>query len=199
MSVGALSTAALRELLDNDELVEAVAEPCACGAPRVLSLGVDSVICSDKNCPFRVASRIFAIVSKYGCSRDITLGELEHICQERFYRTWLDFFADDWEESEFEDVHRRLVDALKADYDIPLMLSFSGFDAISLDQLYNLCGGFINAAAFSQTLDTDGVMMVTERLGLNEAHLLPAAIHIFNEITACLSDIFEADELFGGA
>ena len=191
-----LSTKALRELIESPEVVDAVNEPCACGSQRVVSLGVDTMVCADKSCCFRVAAKLYAIVEKYGITDDITLRDLEYLCQDRFYRNWLDFFTDEWEDGEFEDIHSKLVAAIKSDMDVPYLALLAGFDVLSQDQLYNLCGDFQTATDLANALDSGGVLVVSERLGLNESHLLPAAVHIFNRLSGVLGDMLEAEEVF---
>jgi hypothetical protein len=75
-------------------------------------------------------------------------------------------------------------------------VELTGFDILSTDQLYVLCGDFQSATDFVTALDTKGLLMVSERLELTESHLLPAAIHIFNELTSRLGEILETEEIF---
>lgn len=191
-----LSIKALSELLSNPELVEVIAEPCACGATRVLSLGLSAVVCTDKYCPFRVAARLFAIAEKYHLDNAITLSDFEYLSQDRYYRTWLDFFTDVWEDTEFEETHKKLVAAIKADLDVTTLAVLSGFDCLSLDQLYNLCGDFQSVSDLASVLDNDGLVFIAERLGLTAAHLLPVAIHLYNSLVASVPEMLEAEDIF---
>lgn len=191
-----LSLNALKELLGSEELADTLSEPCACGAPRVLSLGLDSFICSDKGCTYRAAARLYAIAVKHNLTEEVSLQDLEYLCQDRYYRSWLDFFTDEWEDSEWEDIFDKLVFALKSELDVTSLLVLSGLDILTVDQLYLVCGDFQTVSEFASVFDTEGLTIVSERLGVTESHLLPAVIHIFNRISKCLSEALEAEETF---
>lgn len=190
-----LSTKALAELLDSPELISAVSEPCACGSPRVLAPGLDSFICPSSDCPFRVAARLYAIAERYGMERELPLSDLEFACQSRACRSWLDFFAEEWGD-DFEKDRSKLIEALKDHLDVTTLAILCGFDVISAGKVYSLCGGFRTTSDFVDLLDTRGLHFVAETLGLTEVHLLPAAVHIFNKLSACLGEMVEAEEVF---
>ena len=191
-----LSTKALSEIYDNPELADAVSEPCACGAPRVLSLGLNSVVCTERGCPFRAAARLFAIAEKYQLTNLITLSDFEYLCQERYYRSWIDFFTDEWEETDFEEAYTKLVQAIKADIDVPTVVMMAGFDCLSSDQIYNLCGDFQSVTDLANVMEQDGFVFISERLGLTAAHLIPVAVHLYNSLASSIPDMLEAEELF---
>lgn len=191
-----LSTKALRELYDNPELVDAVVEPCACGAPRTLALGLNTLVCTDIGCPFRVAARLYAIAERYQMTHLVKLLDLEYLCQERYYRSWLDFFTDELGDTEFEEFQTKLLQAIKSEVDVPTIMMMSGFDVLTGDQIYNLCGDFQSVSDLASVLDSDGFIFIAERLGLTAAHLVPAAVHIYNRLAAGISEMLEAEEVF---
>jgi hypothetical protein len=192
-----ISPTALGELLDSAELTEAVSEMCACGSARELSLGIDGFVCADARCPFRIAARIHGIAKRFSADDLIPLADLERICQESGYLTWLDFWADEWEDgSDIEDAREQLTGAIKREFDTTLAAVLSGFDVISRELLYSLCGDFETVSDLADAVDAEGVALVAERLQLTEAHLLPAAIHIFNRLTACIGEMLDVDDVF---
>lgn len=194
--MGELTTKALKEIYNNPELVEAVFEPCACGAPRAVALGLDTQVCTDAGCPFRVAARLHSIAKQYGLERLASLSDFEYICQERYYRSWVDFFTDDWADSEFEELHKRMVKAVTTDLDVPTLAVLSGFDALCSDQVYNLCGDFQTVLDLASIVESDGFVFISERLGLTASHLIPVAVRIYNQLAACLTDMLAFEEAF---
>jgi len=191
-----LSIKAISELLGNPELADLVTEPCACGAPRVLSLGLNTVSCADKGCPCTVAARLHAIAEKYQMADMITLSEFEYLCQERYYRSWIDFFTDDWVGTDYEELYNELVDAIKAELDVPAIVMLSGFDCLATDQIYNLCGDFQTVSDLASVIDTDGFVFIAERLGLTASHLVPVVVHIYNNLATRLPEMLEAEDIF---
>lgn len=191
-----LSTKAISELLDNPELADILVEPCACGSTRALSLGLNALMCTDRCCPFRIASRLYAIVEKYQAVHLFSLSDLEFICQDRYYRTWVDFFTDDWEDTQYVEAHSTLVQLIKSDVDVPIIAMMSGFDCLSSDQVYNMLGDFQSVSDLADVLDSDGMLFISERLGLTAAHLIPVAIHIYNVLGVAMTDMLEAETQF---
>ena len=191
-----LTTTALKEIYNNPDLVEAISESCACGAPRALSLGLDTLVCTDGGCPFRAAARLHYIATKYGLSSLASLSDFEYICQERYYRSWVDFFTDEWEDSEFEELHKRMVKAVNTDIDVPTIAVLSGFDSICSDQVYNLCGDFQSVSDLASIIESDGVIFISERLGLTASHLVPVSVRLYNQLAACLTDMLAFEEAF---
>jgi hypothetical protein len=195
-----LSFAALTELLDSLELAEALSEPCECGAPRVLSLGLDSIVCSDSRCSYRIATRLYNLYERFVSDGALSLTFLVKLCQNRSYLSWLDFFTDEWDGDDgaaiFDVAREQIMDTVKDEFDVALAAALSGFDAISNESLYALCGDSETVSDFADAIDREGIEFVAERLGLTEAHLLPAAIHIFNRLAACLGEMLEIEEIF---
>lgn len=188
----------LKEIYDSPELINALAEECPCGSPRILSEGLHTVVCSNSTCFSSIAARLAAIAERYEMSDALPLSDLEFLCKTRGYRSWLDFFSDDeLDDSGFEDEQEKLFEAVKSDLDVSQIAILSGFTTISEEQVHVLLDSFETVTDFADTLDRLGVLLITDELDLRAAHLLPIAVHIFNRLSSLLGDMLETEEIFG--
>lgn len=189
-----ISDRSLEEILESKDVVEALGDRCACGAPRVMSISLDKVVCSDPKCYIRRAALLHKVLLDIDTSINISKEDLEDVYDYYIFDTPLEVFKEDWldeEEDEDSDMYRVYVELqeIKEDLELSDLLVLSGLVEIDTAQVYKLVSDVQTISELSDKLEEKNIEYVMEGLEMRESFEMPVAISVYNSLLRAIRDL----------